>query len=552
MGSQQVKNILTEILTEQNNAYTPYEMMIPEGGTLEARNPTYKEKIANYLGQNIFEGGRSGQAIANNIMDFADWTPPSMLWNAPQEFKNIQTAGGIKNLKSAALPALMLGAELTGTGKVAKDVTKGIAKNLDIYNKNPFSRPEYKGQPPDRSTFTYLRYNPKKLPPRMQLALNAIKSKNSKFKAEMVADIRRGQKLGGDSWYNTEELRDWFINELGEKNGDAHWRHFMSLMGGTSPGSNVMANIKNAAYVRKRMLESTKVPGTNKTYLQALKEVTGIDDARILARTRAEGFGHMAAGAQEMALSRYAKGKWEPQTQPGMTRVSDSSLLENPKPKGFTQSFLGNQTNIAADLHFTRYMGMASGSPDWLNNTSDVGKNFKEEILSKYPKAKKYFQERKVTNKDGKVNIQDVFSPKKAVKDGVVPMDAIKDQPTIWTDKPNDNEYAAFETYINELADELNMSPSQVQANLWMGAAAKTGVEETSQGTFMEVLRERAKVRADQEGITPAQAIRNFIRNEGSGLLSVMHPMPLLATGAAGAGAYNIYNNMGDLNEEDL
>ena len=39
-------------------------------------------------------------------------------------------------------------------------------------------------------------------------------------------------------------------------------------------------------------------------------------------------------------------------------------------------------------------------------------------------------------------------------------MDAIKDQPNVWTDRPNDNEYAAFEEYIRELAEELDMTPS--------------------------------------------------------------------------------------------
>ena len=366
----------------------------------------------------------------------------------------------------------------------------------------------------------------------MQSALTAIKS-SKKIKSEMLNDIKRGQELGGDSWYNTEELRDWFVNELGEKNGDAHWRHFMSLMGTTSPGSKVDANIGNAAFVRKRMLDNEVVPGSNKTYLQALKDVTKLNDAQILAKTRAEGFGHKTGGAQEMATARYVQGGYEGSTQPGVA-LTKSSMVENPKPKGFTQSLIGNQTNIAADLHFTRYMAMASGSPDWLGNSADVGKQFKEEILAQYPKAKKYFTSRKVGDK-----VQDVFAPKKAVKDGVVPMDAIKDQPTVWTDRPNDNEYAAFEEYIRKLADELDMTPSQVQANLWMGAADRTGVDPSSQGTFMELFRTRAAKRAEKEGITQAQAIRNFIRNEGSGLLA----LPIAA-----GGAYNIY---GGMNEEN-
>ena len=29
-----------------------------------------------------------------------------------------------------------------------------------------------------------------------------------------------GSKIGGLDWYNTEELRDWFINALGKESGD--------------------------------------------------------------------------------------------------------------------------------------------------------------------------------------------------------------------------------------------------------------------------------------------------------------------------------------------
>jgi len=527
MGSPNVKGLLTEILTEQAGVYTPYNPM----PALQSRDTTLKEKITNFLGQNVFEGGRSGQRMAQNIMDFADYTPLSPLYNAPQAFMDVQQAGGLGNLKGATLPALMFGAELSGTGGIAK---KAANKAKNIYEAAPFSKPEYSGAAPDRSKLTFLRYKPKNLSPRMVSALEAIDAPNSAFKAEMIKDIKRGQELGGDSWYNTEELRDWFVNELGEKNGDAHWRHFMSLMGTTSPGSKVDANIGNAAFVRKRMLDNEVVPGSNKTYLEALKDVTKLDDAQILAKTRAEGFGHKTGGAQEMATARYVQGGYEGSTQPGVA-LTKSSMVENPKPKGFTQSLIGNQTNIAADLHFTRYMAMASGSPDWLGNSADVGKQFKEEILAQYPKAKKYFTSRKVGD-----NVQDVFAPKKAVKDGVVPMDAIKDQPTVWTDRPNDNEYAAFEEYIRKLADELDMTPSQVQANLWMGAADRTGVDATSQGTFMELFRTRAAKRAEKEGITQAQAIRNFIRNEGSGLLA----LPIAA-----GGAYNIYGGMNEENQ---
>jgi hypothetical protein len=71
------------------------------------------------------------------------------------------------------------------------------------------------------------------------------------------------------------------------------------------------------------------------------------------------------------------------------------SWTEQPKPKGFSNSLLGNRRNIAADLHFTRYMAMASKHPDWLNTGTDVGYDFMENVINTFPDAEKYFSIRK-------------------------------------------------------------------------------------------------------------------------------------------------------------
>jgi len=98
MGSPDVRNLLTEILTEQAGTYTPYN---PTMDRLVPTDQTTKEKITGFLGENIFGGGRSGQRQAQNIMDFADFTPLSPLYNAPQAFMDIQEAGGLFNPKAA-------------------------------------------------------------------------------------------------------------------------------------------------------------------------------------------------------------------------------------------------------------------------------------------------------------------------------------------------------------------------------------------------------------------------------------------------------------------
>jgi len=92
--------------------------------------------------------------------------------------------------------------------------------------------PEFRGVAPDRSDVTYLRYKPTKgYSDRVSSSLEALRDPENPIRAELLKDIRRGEELGGNDWYNTEELRSWFVKELGEKQGDAEWREFLYLMG---------------------------------------------------------------------------------------------------------------------------------------------------------------------------------------------------------------------------------------------------------------------------------------------------------------------------------
>ena len=95
----------------------------------------------------------------------------------------------------------------------------------------------------------------------------------------------------------------------------------------------------------------------------------------------------------------------------------------------------------------------------------------------------------------------------------------------MFEDMPNDNEYAAFEDFMNALGGELGMTGPQVQAALWMGAADRTGVDPLSQGTFMQLLRNRADRRAKMTGTTREEVLREFIVNRG--LLSGGVPVPV-------------------------
>jgi hypothetical protein len=392
--------------------------------------------------------------------------------------------------------------------------------------------PRYLGAGVDRTEMSYLRHKPSQgVSERTQDALLAMKQNRGGIRDSLLKDIRRGEQLGGNDWYNTEELRDWFVKELGEKEGDFEWKEFMNLMGAASPGSKVDANLGNAAAIRNRMGDTSIPRGSNRTrgeiYRDSLMKVDKLDDARVIARGRKEGYGHKTQGLQELVRARQLQNKWDATPQPG-GKAADSTATQNPKPKGFSQSLIGSARNIAADLHFTRYMAMASNRTDWLENSRELSDTFRKQLTKKYgdKTLKPYIK----TNKAGKTT----FDARKAVEEGNVDMKDYADQPGMFADMPKDNEYGAFEEYIYDLGKELNMTGPQIQANLWMGAADRTGVDPSSQGTFMELLRVRADKRAKKTGKSRSEVMKEFIRNKG--LLAV-------PTGASAASLMNGNNN---------
>lgn len=482
-------------------------------GLLDPIDKKIYETSQYYLGPhmtNFLDKGLNVAEVANQATD----TNEALLASKAL----MGSRGGMEILKNAGLlgtntAMAMLPGNQSATMSMVREPNPNQFKvptpQPSSYDSAPGSQERYLGQAEDRSDLTYLRYKPGKLSDRLTASLEALRDPKNPTRIEMMQTIMRGKEIGGSDWYNTEELRDWFVKELGKSKGDKEWRDFMYLMGTTSPGSKVDPNIGNASAVRRRMFLDEVVKGSNKTYMEVLKDVTKLDDAKIISKTRAKGYGHKTQGLQELNTAKYAQGRFSAPAEPGVAPTK-SSMVENPKPKGFSNSLLGNTTNMAGDLHFTRYMAMASRHPDWLSTGSDVGKEFKEEILQAFPKAKKYFGKRKVNGK-----IQDSFNPKKAVTEGAVPLEALEKYPNVWAEKPRDNEYGAFEDLMKEIGEELNMTPSQVQANLWMGASDKTGVDPSSQGTFMDLFRRRADKKAKATGKTREQVIKEFIKDKG-------------------------------------
>jgi hypothetical protein len=285
-------------------------------------------------------------------------------------------------------------------------------------------------------------------------------------------------------------------------------------MGSSSAGSNVLTNIKNASAVRRLQHLNPEVPGTGMTYNDFVKSREEIGDYGAVAEARAqllgeEGYGHRYNKLHEMTSARQQRGEWAGNPEPG-TPAASGSWVDNPKPKGFYNSFTGNPNNIAADLHFTRYMGMASDHPDWLVNGAEVSNTFQNSMLQKNPALAPYFRSKNVKGKT-----LPVFDAQEAAKAGLFKMTDAATEPSVWTPMPKKTEYGVMEKLMSQIGKEVGLTAPQVQAALWMGAANRTGVHQDSLGTFMELIRNRADKRAAETGSTREDVLRNFIRNKG-------------------------------------
>ncbi|WP_295429260.1 hypothetical protein [uncultured Thiodictyon sp.] len=399
--------------------------------------------------------------------------------------------------------------------------------SVSPYDLEPGSDPRYLGAAPDRSDLTYLRYAPKKISSRMGRARTAMLDPENPIRKQLLTDIEAGRNFKGADWYNTEELRDWFINELGPEQGHQEWNDFIKLMGSSSAGSNVLTNIKNASAVRHLQAKNPTVPGTNQSYHEFLTETDKIGNFGASAKGRTKmvgepGYGHRYNKLHEMTTGKQMRGEWQGNPEPG-TPGAKGSWVENPKPKGFYNSFTGNPNNIAADLHFTRYMGMASNHPDWLVNGAEVSNGFRDKMLAANPDMAQFFRTKTIKGRNGKPDkVLPVFDGNKAAKSGMFDMQQAADEPAVWSAMPNANEYGAMEDLMGEIGKEVGLTAPQVQAALWMGAAKRTGVHQDSLGTFMELIRKRADIRAKETGTDRATVMREFIRNKG--LLSNLPP----------------------------
>ena len=397
-------------------------------------------------------------------------------------------------------------------------------------NLPPHSRPEWSGAAENRTT-PYPRYEPLRgAPERMQRLTAMLDDPTNPIHDKVRGYVSRGQGLGGEDWYNTEELRAWFVDELGEKTGDARWREYVNAVGHTSTGSSVPSNLRNASLYymldpADRLRVADMVKNTPRTTPRMAVEALGIDVPNMPVKY---GYGHKMQGTQAGNVANAERGLWDRDAADGLTGAAlTEQLSANSKVKGFLNNLLGDDTNIAADKHFMRVMAMADGGVDFLSGQAELSAANREMLRLRYGDALDAYTSTRT--KDGKTFTNVNLS--KAAKDGVITdTAAFSEMPTAWEDMPKATEYKALENVAQRLAAAQGITPAQFQANLWMGAGDVTGLADESQGTFMELFRRTADKRAAERGVSRTDQIRDFINKGapmaigGGGLLSTMMP----------------------------
>lgn len=192
-------------------------------------------------------------------------------------------------------------------------------------------------------------------------------------------------------------------------------------------------------------------------------------------------YGHLAQRQHQMNAQTVAGGGWDP--------------LQNPKPASFAQDLMGNQQPVAVDTHAFRLPGMLAQDPRFLETAYRSSKDA--------PKQ----------------NIQQM------VLSGQMSMEDALKQPAYWQAQPKTNEYGAMEQYYKSLASDAGLSPAQAQAAAWVGGGQTTGLASDASKPFIGFVEDRANKTADVRGLSPAEALSQFIRGKA----------PLLGVGAAGA-----------------
>jgi hypothetical protein len=325
---------------------------------------------------------------------------------------------------------------------------------------NPFFDLSRLEEVPDVPQGSMERYRPKKgTSARLQAVLG------DKGVQQRLRDIvSKGVEMGGKRWYNTEPLRQAFINELGETEGNIGFTRYMDYVSATSPKSAVDENVRNASYYYARERQGMPQPPKLPTAEFPKNPYP---------------YGHMGQQLHRMNAQRIAAGGFD--------------VLNNPKPPSFSTNLQGNQFPVTVDAHATRLPAILSGDPRWLETS--VRKQVPGTGTKGGP-PKAYFN----------------YKPRQLNELGELPIEEALQDPTAWVSQPNRNEYAALEDMYQNIGRDLGITPAQVQASAWIAGGEHTGLGSDSSKAFMDFFEDRLQHTANYRKVSREKALQDFIR----------------------------------------
>jgi hypothetical protein len=266
----------------------------------------------------------------------------------------------------------------------------------------------------------------------------------------MVDLINQGKQSGAANWYNTDPLRQSFVEELGARKGAPAFQQYMDMVAATSPRSKVPENVRNASYYYGLARRG-----------EAMPEVGTPNPAP---------YGHLAQKLHQANAGAVATEGWNP--------------LQNPKPASFAQNLSGNFAPVTVDTHAFGLPAMLARDPRFLARATLMEKG------------------------------APTINPTEMFKSGELTMPQALERPAFWASKPQKTEYGAMENYYKDLARETGLQPAQAQAAAWSAGGNITGLQSEANKPFIGFVEDRLRKTADARGISVAEALSQMIRGK--------------------------------------
>jgi hypothetical protein len=308
------------------------------------------------------------------------------------------------------------------------------------------------------------------------------------------ASIRSAAEQGKDvqSWYDTTPLQQLFVKEFGQEEGMKRFEDYIGMVAGTSTGSKIGQNIKVASnyYAQKYGggRDAAELPYARAMEIQSslIKEFGNKEGNRRFKQfmTRVE---KNKPKPDDPSFEVPPKGYGAHMQQTHMHNVNnlaregELSSMDNPKIAAFYENLLGNWMPTTVDKHAVRLAAMATKDPRWL--TEQGTKSFNE--------------------------------MSGAGLDQTAMMNKLLETPTNWLDVPGrtGSEYAAMEKMWNEVAQEMGVSPAELQAMAWVGGGRQTGLG-SAPVTFMDAFQDRIRRTSIRDNIPPDQVLKLMLHGK--------------------------------------